>query len=153
MGSCGACGKSYRVLGMNEFNRCLVCQTKVERGNRVFPVSDKSSDVIGALTRELNRVGVHVHLETEVKDIIMKENCFEAIRTSEGVVKGDKVIIATGGLSYPLTGSTGDGFRFAKEMGLKVTDLYPSLVSIHMKEDDVKELQGLSLKNILQIIH
>lgn len=139
---------SYTNEDVIAFFENLGCKTKVERGNRVFPLSDKSSDVIGALAREMNRVGVRVHLETEVKDIIMKENCFEAIRTGEGVVKGDKVIIATGGLSYPLTGSTGDGFRFAKEMGLKVTDLYPSLVSIHMKEDYVKELQGLSLKNI-----
>lgn len=131
-----------------QFFESLGCKTKVERGNRVFPVSDKSSDVIGALTRELNRVGVHVHLETEVLDIIMQENVFQAIRTKSQTVLGDKVIIATGGLSYPLTGSTGDGYRFAKNMGLKVTDLYPSLVSIQMKEEYVRELQGLSLKNI-----
>lgn len=133
-----------------QFFERLGCKTKVERGNRVFPVSDKSSDVIGALTRELNRVGVNVHLNTEVLDVVIKEDAFAGLklRGESGFVKGDKVVIATGGLSYPLTGSTGDGFRFAKEMGLKVTDLYPSLVSIHMKEDYVKELQGLSLKNI-----
>lgn len=134
-----------------QFFERLGCKTKVERGNRVFPVSDKSSDVIGALTREMNRVGVNVHLGTEVKDVIIKEGKFHSILISSDSkpVQGDKIIIATGGLSYPLTGSTGDGFRFAKEMGLKVTDLYPSLVSIHMKEEFVKDLQGLSLKNIL----
>jgi len=128
----------------------LGCKTKVERGNRVFPLSDKSSDVIGALTRELNRVGVSVHLEEEVDDVVTVDGRFDHIVLSgkKNVVKGDKVIIATGGLSYPLTGSTGDGFRFAEKMGLKVTDLSPSLVSIHMKEDYIRELQGLSLKNI-----
>ena len=133
-----------------QFFERLGCKTKVERGNRVFPVSDKSSDVIGALTRELNRVGVNVHLNTEVLDVVIKEDTFAGLklRGESSFVEGDKVVIATGGLSYPLTGSTGDGFRFAKEMGLKVTDLYPSLVSIHMKEEYVKELQGLSLKNI-----
>ena len=128
----------------------LGCKTKVERGNRVFPVSDKSSDVIGALTRELNRVGVHVHLGEEIEDVVVNDGRFDHIKLAgKGtVVKGDKVIIATGGLSYPLTGSTGDGFRFARNMGLKVTDLSPSLVSIHMKESYIRELQGLSLKNI-----
>ena len=133
-----------------QFFERLGCKTKVERGNRVFPVSDKSSDVIGALTRELNRVGVNVHLKTEVADVVIKDGEFKGLKLSgeSGLVKGDKVVIATGGLSYPLTGSTGDGFRFAKEMGLTVTELYPSLVSVHMKEEYVKELQGLSLKNI-----
>ena len=133
-----------------QFFERLGCKTKVERGNRVFPVSDKSSDVIGALTRELNRVGVNVHLSTEVADVVIKDGELKGLKLSgeSGLVKGDKVVIATGGLSYPLTGSTGDGFRFAKEMGLTVTELYPSLVSVHMKEEYVKELQGLSLKNI-----
>lgn len=128
----------------------LGCKTKVERGNRVFPVSDKSSDVIGALIREMNRVGVHVHLQTEVNDVVILDEQFSHLKisTESAPVYGDKVIIATGGLSYPLTGSTGDGYRFAKEMGLKVTDLSPSLVSIHMKEEFISELQGLSLKNI-----
>lgn len=133
-----------------QFFERLGCKTKVERGNRVFPVSDKSSDVIGALTRELNRVGVNVHLGIEVLDVVVKDGMFHSLKVNgdAGQIKGDKVIIATGGLSYPLTGSTGDGFRFAKEMGLSVTELFPSLVSIHMKEEYVKELQGLSLKNI-----
>lgn len=133
-----------------QFFERLGCKTKVERGNRVFPVSDKSSDVIGALTREMNRLGVHIHLGTQVLDVIVKGDMFYGLKIEEEpqVVRGDKVIIATGGLSYPLTGSTGDGYRFAKQMGLKVTDLSPSLVSIHFKESYVKDLQGLSLKNI-----
>ncbi len=140
----------YTNQDVIDFFERLGCKTKVERGNRVFPVSDKSSDVIGALMRECNRVGVNVHFQTEISDVIIKDGQFEGVRLvgETGIVKGDKVIIATGGLSYPLTGSTGDGYRFAKEMGLAVTDLYPSLVSVHMKEDYVKELQGLSLKNI-----
>lgn len=133
-----------------QFFERLGCKTKVERGNRVFPVSDKSSDVIGALVREMNRVGVQIHFNTEVKEVIVKENQFYGIKVSDSkdIIIGDKVIIATGGLSYPLTGSTGDGYRFAKDMGINVTDLYPSLVSMYMKEEYVKELQGLSLKNI-----
>ena len=140
----------YTNQDVIDFFEKLGCKTKVERGNRVFPVSDKSSDVIGALMRELNRQGVQVHLNTEVTEVITYENAFQAIKVKDKKEKitGDRLIIATGGMSYPLTGSTGDGFRFAREMGLKVTDLFPSLVSIHMKEDDVKELQGLSLKNI-----
>ena len=141
---------SYTNDDVIEFFNRLGCKTKVERGNRVFPASDKSSDVIGALTRELNRCNVQVHFNAEVESICVKEDCFEGIRLSGAreKVKGDAVVIATGGLSYTLTGSTGDGYRFAQEMGLNVTELYPSLVSMHMKESFVKELQGLSLKNI-----
>ena len=127
----------------------LGCKTKVERGNRVFPVSDHSSDVISALARELNRLRVSVRFGMEVKSIIEEDGEFKGVTLSNGSkVMADRVIIATGGLSYPSTGSTGDGYRFAKAMGHKVTELNPSLVAIHLKEDYIKGLQGLSLKNI-----
>ncbi len=122
--------------------------TKLERGNRVFPQSDHSSDVIGGLTRELRRLGVEIHLREEVMKVIGKE-VFEYLELKNGKkVHGDACIIATGGLSYQTTGSTGDGYRFAKEMGHKVTRLLPSLVPLVIREEYVKELQGLSLRNV-----
>ncbi|MDD3174252.1 MAG: NAD(P)/FAD-dependent oxidoreductase [Herbinix sp.] len=138
---------------MNFFEQ-LGLPIKTERGNRVFPESDKSSDVIGVLKRELERQSVTVKYNSEVSEILTKEGSFYGLRlknAKEDII-GDAVIIATGGLSYPLTGSTGDGFRFAKTMGHNVTDLYPSLVPVHIKEPFVKELMGLSLKNIEIII-
>ncbi len=122
--------------------------TKTERGSRVFPVSDHSSDVIAGLTRELNQLGVEIHLHTGVKKIVGQEQ-FEYIELQDGrKVKGDACIVATGGLSYHTTGSTGDGYRFAKELGHQVTELFPALVPLVVKEWYAKELQGLSLRNV-----
>ena len=130
---------------------------KIERGNRVFPVSDHSSDVIGALSREMNRLGVEVHLHAEVEKILTdRENpeLIRGIRLKNGKeVAGDACIVATGGVSYPSTGSTGDGLRFAEELGLKVTELFPALVPMEVKEWYAKELQGLSLRNVTAAIY
>lgn len=130
---------------------------KIERGNRVFPVSDHSSDVIGALSREMNRLGVEVHLHAEVEKILTnRENpeLIRGIRLKNGKeVAGDACIVATGGISYPSTGSTGDGLRFAEELGLKVTELFPALVPMEVKEWYAKELQGLSLRNVTAAIY
>ena len=121
---------------------------KIERGNRVFPVSDHSSDVIAGLTRELHQLGVDIHLHTSVKRIVGKEQ-FEYIELHDGTkVKGDVCIVATGGFSYQTTGSTGDGYRFAKELGHEVTEIMPSLVPLEIQEWYAKELQGLSLRNV-----
>jgi len=131
-----------------DFFESIGLRTKIERGNRVFPVSDHSSDVIQALVREMNKLGVQTHLRTEVKDIVMQEGQARGIRTDKGtIIEGDAVIVATGGLSYETTGSTGDGFTFAKAMGHRVTELYPSLVPLTIKEAFATELMGLSLKN------
>jgi flavoprotein, HI0933 family len=131
-----------------DFFESIGLRTKIERGNRVFPVSDHSSDVIQALVREMNKLGVQIHLRTEVKDIVMQEGQARGIRTNKGtIIEGDAVIVATGGLSYETTGSTGDGFTFAKAMGHRVTELYPSLVPLTIKEAFATELMGLSLKN------
>ena len=123
---------------------------KTERGMRVFPESDKSSDVISVLKRELERQQVNIRYHSEVTDILIKDGCFSGlkIKNSSEELTGDSVIITTGGLSYPTTGSTGDGFQFAKKLGHTVTQLYPSLVPLHTKETFVKDLMGLSLKNI-----
>lgn len=128
----------------------LGLKTKIERGNRVFPESDKSSDVISALQAELRRQHVEINFNTEVTEIVVNDGIFKGIKVkdSKTLIEADKVIIATGGLSYKSTGSTGDGYRFAKELGHKVTDTHPSLVPFNIKEEFIKELQGLSLKNI-----
>ena len=122
---------------------------KTERGDRVFPLSDKSADVLDTLRRSMRRAGVEVHLNTEVRDLLITDGQAKGLLLADQTrVDGDAVIVATGGLSYPVTGSTGDGYRFAKEAGHKVTDCIPSLTPFNIREDFVKELQGLSLKNV-----
>lgn len=122
---------------------------KVERGNRVFPVSERSSDIISALTNNLRKHKVSVCLNTEVTDILSENNRIAGVETN-GTEKlyADICIIATGGLSYPVTGSTGDGYKFAKKFGHDVSPLYPSLVPLKVKEKWIVELAGLSLKNV-----
>ena len=127
----------------------LGVKTKVERGGRVFPESDHSSDVIRALEQEMKRLGVRISLRTEVKEILTEDGRAKGVRLSSGrAIAADAVIVATGGISYPSTGSTGDGYRFARECGHKVTDLSPALVPMEVKEWYAKELMGLSLRNI-----
>ena len=121
---------------------------KVERGNRVFPVSDKSSDVIAALVREMNRLGVEVRYHSTVEDIVVKDGKAVGVKINKKVVYGDAVVICTGGLSYAVTGSTGDGYRFATSVGHTIKECKPSLVPFNIKESFVKNLQGLALKNV-----
>ncbi|MDO4343642.1 MAG: NAD(P)/FAD-dependent oxidoreductase [Eubacteriales bacterium] len=135
------------------------CPTKTERGQRVFPVSDKSTDVIDVLRNEMKARGVHIHLNCGVAEVLTAEEKSEnkdgnvkraaGLRLLDGrMEKGDAVIVATGGLSYQSTGSTGDGYRFAEECGHTVTPRYPSLVPFNVKENFAKEMQGLSLRNV-----
>lgn len=131
----------------------LGVKTKVERGGRVFPVSDHSSDVIQALKSEMERLGVKINLNAEVKELITEKSStgetVNGIRLVSGKkISGDAVIVATGGISYPSTGSTGDGYRFARRCGHKVSELSPSLVPMEVKEWYAGELMGLSLRNI-----
>jgi len=122
---------------------------KIERGNRVFPASDHSSDIIRGLQRRMIALGVRIVLNTTVNEIVVIDKQVQGIILSnQELVAGDACIITTGGLSYPLTGSTGDGYRFAKAVGHKVTELLPGLVSLEAKEGYVKQLQGLSLRNV-----
>lgn len=141
---------SYNNFDVIDFFEGLNLKTKIERGSRVFPESDKSSDVIHALNKELNRLSVKIEYNCEVEDIILEEEGFLGIQLKgeKKLIKGNKVIIATGGLSYKSTGSTGDGYGFAIKMGHNVTETYPSLVPFNIKESFIKELQGLSLRNI-----
>ena len=132
-----------------DFFEELGVRLKVERGNRVFPKSDHSSDIIHALKHELEQLGVEIHFCTEVKDVLVEHEKFTGIVLKNGKkVSGDACVVATGGISYASTGSTGDGYRFAEKTGHKVTELYPSLVPMEVKEWYAKELQGLSLRNV-----
>ncbi len=136
----------YDIMGLLEENGVNV---KTERGNRVFPVSDKAADVVDALFRYAKSKGASFRFNTRVEKLDVAEGRVRGVHLSEGGYEElDSIIVATGGLSYPLTGSTGDGYRFARESGHEVTGLNPSLVPLETKEDWVKSLQGLSLKNV-----
>ena len=145
---------SYDNMRVIDFFEQNGLRTKVERGNRVFPVSDHSSDVIATLNRVLKEKKVKVMLHTEVGQILMQEE-EDGTKTAVGVklkdqttLMADRVIVATGGFSYQTTGSTGDGYRFAEEAGHTITEISPALVPFYAKEEYVTRLQGLSLKNV-----
>ena len=123
---------------------------KEERGNRVFPVTDKSLDVLKCFTKKIKELGINVKYNENVQEIIINQNNeIQGVKTQNGVIKADKVILATGGKSYPLTGSTGDGYILAKKLGHTVTKIKPSLVPLEIYEKNIcKQLQGLSLKNV-----
>ncbi|MBR5650570.1 NAD(P)/FAD-dependent oxidoreductase [Pseudobutyrivibrio sp.] len=123
--------------------------TKVERGNRAFPESDHASDITKALEKAIKEYGVKVRLHTEVKDILILDDKVTGVKLADGsILNCDNVILCTGGLSYQTTGSTGDGLKWAKKMGLKVTDCRPALVPLNCKEAYIPEMQGLALKNV-----
>lgn len=130
------------------------CRLKTERGGRVFPVSDKSSDVISALSKRLRALDVDIRLNEGVKELWLEEGALKGVILERGSKKeaASAVIVATGGLSYPTTGSTGDGYRFAKEAGHSVTGTSPALVPFTTEETVVKDLQGLSLRNVEVVI-
>ena len=152
---------SFTPQDVMEFFEDVGVPLKTERGNRVFPVSDHSSDIIRGLERELKKAGAHIHLRTEVKkvnvspyeepDVAEKKahhSRVTGVELADGsIMEGNYILVATGGLSYQSTGSTGDGYRFAEETGHKVTELSPSLVPLRTKEAYIPSLQGLSLKN------
>jgi len=123
--------------------------TKIERGGRVFPQSDKSSDVIRGFERLLRKYNVNVQLHSEAEEVIVENGAVQGIVIGGKRIAADAVILATGGKSYPLTGSTGDGYRFARETGHRVTDIRPSLIPMVLKQGNIlKEASGLSLKNV-----
>ena len=124
------------------------CPVKTERGRRVFPVSDKASDVTRAWTRALNEAGTEVRLNTEVFSLDEAPDGGYILSTAQGMCRADTVVIATGGLSYPSTGSTGDGYRFAARLGAPVTECVPSLIPLRTGDSWTGTLQGLSLKNV-----
>ncbi|XOQ24844.1 MAG: NAD(P)/FAD-dependent oxidoreductase [Mitsuokella multacida] len=132
-----------------EFFRQQGVPVKVERGNRVFPVSDKAQDVVDAMVHRLHELGVKIELEMPVQDILTQDGRVAGVRTKSGAhYKADAVILAVGGASYPGTGSTGDGYEMAKKLGHTIVSLRPSLVPLETEEEWVKDLQGLSLRNV-----
>lgn len=131
-----------------EFFEELGVKVKVERGERVFPVSDKSIDVVNALLKYLKDNNVEI-IHDRVDDILEENGIVKGIVTEKrGEIYADSVILATGGLSYQKTGSTGDGYTWAEDLGHTITDIRPSLVPLEVEEDWIGEVQGLSLKNI-----
>lgn len=139
---------SFTNADTMDFFESLGLPLKRERGERIFPVSDHSSDVIRVLTKEMDRLSVEVRLQTEVNSLIVDEGQIKGVRLKNGTTeRADSVVVTTGGMSYPSTGSTGDGFRWAKDAGHKVTELSPSLVPVHIKEDWCPKMMGLSLRN------
>lgn len=129
------------------------CMLKTERGDRVFPKSDHSSDVIAALNRELSERGVEVFLHTPVKEILLEETPdgkrVRGVRLADGREEyADSVVVATGGISYESTGSTGDGYRFAERAGHKLAEAKPALVPFNIQEPFCRDMMGLSLKNV-----
>lgn len=119
---------------------------KTERGNRVFPVSDKAYDIVDALFFAMKDEGVEL-IKGRVTDILTEDNAVKGVKTESGNIFGERVILATGGISYPVTGSTGDGYRMSEKLGHTVTELKPSLVPLETREN-CAEMMGLSLKNV-----
>lgn len=132
-----------------DFFERLGVRTKVERGNRAFPASDHSSDIIRGMERRMKELGVSIHLNTRVRELLEENESIVGICLENGKkIFGDHVILATGGCSYPVTGSDGDGYQMARQVGIPVTTLRPALVPLVVKEDYIPMLQGLSLRNV-----
>ena len=124
--------------------------TKVERGNRVFPVSDKAQDAVDAMVHRLHELGVAIELDTAVKDILIQDGHAVGVRTRTGAIwRADAVILCAGGASYPGTGSTGDGYDMVRALGHTIEPIRPSLIPLETEETWVKDVQGLSLRNVL----
>ena len=141
--------QNYTNQDIIEFLKEQGLEVKEERGNRIFPVTDKSKDVLNCFEKRLKEVGVEVRLNTFVKEIIVDNKYVAGVQTNSGKIYADKVILATGGKSYPLTGSTGDGYQIASKLGHTIQEIKPSLVplEVYNKEEAIK-MQGLSLRNV-----
>lgn len=140
---------TFNNLDVMNYLESLGVPLKVERGDRVFPASDKSSDIIAAFNKELIQKNIKIILNSKVKDFLYTNKLITSVVLQSGEeIKADNFILCTGGVSYPQTGSSGDGYRFAKELGHNIIKAKPSLVPIEIKEEWIKDLQGLSLKNV-----
>lgn len=140
--------KNFTSNDTINFFENLGLKTKIERGNRVFPESDNAAEVIEVLSRRLEDLKVSVRLNSKVENIISDGEKVLGVEVNGKFFDSNAVILATGGMSYPATGSTGDGLKFAKNLGHNVTEILPALVPLEVEEDFVKDLQGLSLKNV-----
>ena len=140
--------KNFSSVDTVNFFENLGVKTKIERGGRIFPANDDAKEVIDALLRRMTILGVEVKINSPVTEIIAKNKKIVGVLVDGKIFECDALILATGGSSYPATGSTGDGFRFAKRLGHKITEILPALVPLEVEEDFIKDLQGLSLKNV-----
>ena len=141
--------RQFSPQDMLDLLAALGCETKVERGRRAYPISDHASDVTKALEKGIRQAGAEIRLHTEVRRVLTDENGVCGVETADGQrLSARAVIVCTGGLSYPSTGSTGDGLRFARETGHQVQPPRPSLVGLRTKEAWPMDLQGLTLKNV-----
>ncbi len=150
-----SCYKNYTNKDIIKFLELQGLEVKEERGNRIFPKTDKSIDVLKCFTNKLKEKNVNIKYNTKVTKIIVSKTAnkdklkVEGVETNKGIEKADKIILATGGMSYPLTGSTGDGYYLAKELGHTIIKIKPSLIPLEIYEKNIcKELQGLTLKNV-----
>ena len=144
--------KNFTAEDTVNFFESLGLKTKVERGNRVFPASDNAADVLDALNKKLALLDVHIRFNARVTQILDNGGKIIGVEVNKKFFSTDAVILATGGASYPATGSTGDGFKLARQLGHTVTKILPALVPLEVEEDFVKDLQGLSLKNVRAVL-
>ena len=141
--------QNYTNTDIIEFLKNQGLEVKEERGNRIFPVTDKSIDVLNCFKSKINELKIKKLFNTRVQKILVQNGEVLGVRTEKEIIQTDKIILATGGKSYPLTGSTGDGYLIAKNIGHKVTEIRPSLVPLVIYEkNECKEMQGLSLRNV-----
>ena len=148
-----SCYQNYTNQDVIGFLKEQGLEIKEERGNRVFPITDKSEDVLKCFTKKLKELQVEIKYHTQVTEILVERNKdmtkVVAVETNHGKMEAEKVILATGGKSYPLTGSTGDGYELARELGHTITTIRPSLVPLESYDKNTcQQLQGLSLKNV-----
>ena len=140
--------RAFNSTDVINFFESIGVKTKVERGNRVFPESDKAADVVNALIAQMQTLGVEIRTSARVTDILTKAERVIGVEVGDKIESADSVILAVGGASYPATGSTGDGFKIAENLGHTVTKILPALVPLETEESFVKDLQGLSLRNV-----
>ena len=141
--------QNYTNTDIIDFLKRQGLEVKEERGNRIFPVTDKSIDVLNCFKSKINELKIKKLFNTRVQKILVQNGEVLGVRTEKEIIQTDKIILATGGKSYPLTGSTGDGYLIAKNIGHKVTEIRPSLVPLVIYEkNECKEMQGLSLRNV-----
>ncbi len=152
-----SCYNQFTNKDIIQFLKKQGLEVKKERGNRYFPVTDKSQDVLKCFTKKLKELKVSIQYNTKVEEILVKNNIVTGIIVNQNntkkELKADKIILATGGKSYPLTGSTGDGYELAKKLGHTIKKIRPSLVPLETYNvDECKQMQGLSLRNVKILI-
>ncbi len=144
-----SCYQEFTNQDIIDFLKRQGLDVKEERGNRIFPVTDKSLDVLKAFTKRLKELDVKIEYNMSVEEILVQDSKVIGVKANGETINADKVILATGGKSYPLTGSTGDGYELAKKLGHTITDIKPSLVPLETHNKKVcQEMQGLSLRNV-----